>query len=129
MARRRRGLRLGVDLVHVPRLARVFAGARSPHLSEVFAPSELAACATRARPFEGFAARFAAKEAFLKAVQARPDDGIRLREVSVELDASGVPWLRVRGAAARLLRRRGCRATAVSLAHHGDYAVACCVAW
>lgn len=120
-----RAVRHGVDLVHVPRLRDVMA-ANAEFEARVFTEGERAYCRARSDPFPHFAARFAAKEAVLKALHrglstAGPDG--RLLEIEV-VRGHGAPRLATSGLAARAMARAGARAPALSLSHAGDYAMA-----
>jgi holo-[acyl-carrier protein] synthase len=115
-------LGLGVDICDVSRLRRAMA--RTGFRRRVFGEAEARYCARRARPEQHFAARFAAKEAFFKALGFGWSGGLGWRDVAVSNRRSGEPELRVKGAAARLSRKRGVVRSHLSLSHSGDYAVA-----
>ena len=120
-----RVLRHGIDLVYVPRLREVMEG--NPVFEErVFTEGERAYCRAKADPFPHFAARFAAKEAVLKAlrrgISVDGPDG-RLLEIEV-VRTHGAPRLSTSGLAARLVARGGADAPVLSLSHAGDYATA-----
>jgi len=115
-------LGLGLDLVDIPRFAAVLA--RRPSISErLFSPGERAYAATLANPVPSLAARFAAKEAVMKAM------GVGLGafafvDVEVRRRATGEPNLELRGAAARLAAERSVRQWLVSLTHTDALAAA-----
>jgi holo-[acyl-carrier protein] synthase len=90
---------VGLDLVAVATLAPNLQRAR--YLARVFTPAEVAASQGTARPAETFAGKFAAKEAFMKALGAGLRQGICFTDVEVLAEASGQPRLRVIGGAAR----------------------------
>lgn len=118
-------LRHGIDLVHVPRLRTVMES-NSVFEERVFTAGERAYCRSKADPFPHFAARFAAKEAVLKAlrrgISAEGSDG-RLLEIEVVRD-HGAPRLSVSGLAGRALQKAGGARPTLSLTHAGDYASA-----
>jgi holo-[acyl-carrier protein] synthase len=114
-------LSVGIDLVSIPRVEAALRRWGEHFLKRVFAGGEVAYCMTKPNPARSLAARFAAKEAFLKALAARGPGGILLREIEVVVEEGGAPALRVRGGAALAL---GNRKTALSISHDGDYAVA-----
>lgn len=118
-------LGLGVDLVPVSRLASA-RGARFDR--RVFTPAELAHARRSADPDERLAARFAAKEAVMKALGTGWGKGVGWRQIEVRTGRDGAPALRLSGAAARLARRRGVRAWHLSLSHAGGMAVAVALA-
>lgn len=110
---------VGVDLIEIARLERALD--RRPSLAErVFSPGELAYAATRARPGRHLAARFAAKEAAVKALGLT---GLRLHEVEVTGGGDDAPALRLSGSAARAARESGI-VLDVSLTHSRELAAA-----
>jgi holo-[acyl-carrier protein] synthase len=110
---------VGVDLIEVERIERALA--QRPALAErIFSTAERDYAAGRARPGRHLAARFAAKEAAVKALGLR---GLRLHEVEVVGGGDDPPALRVTGSAARAARERGI-ALDVSLTHSRELAAA-----
>lgn len=118
---------VGTDLVSVPRL-RQAVRRRDRLLDRLFTEAEVAECRRRADPAPHLAARFAAKEACLKALQIGWGGGVRWREVEVAGRGREVPRLILRGAAAARAAALGVRETYLSLAHEGEYALAFVVA-
>ena len=118
---------VGTDLVSVPRLRQAVTR-RDRLLPRLFTEAEVAECRRRADPAPHLAARFAAKEACLKALQTGMGGGIRWREVEVEGGGGMVPRLILRGAAATRAAALGVRQTHLSLSHEGEYALAFVVA-
>lgn len=114
---------IGTDLVEVARLEKSLARTKE-FASRVFTAAERRYCEARARPGEAYAARFAAKEAFLKAVGRGILDGIPLAQIEVVNEPSGEPRLVLGPAAAKAMRERGAREASVSLSHAGGNAVA-----
>ncbi len=115
-------LGIGVDLCDADRIRRALA--RRGFRRRVFRDSEARYCSRRARPELHYAARFAAKEAFFKALGTGWGGGVGWRDVSVANARSGGPSLRLQGAAARLSRTLGVARSHLSLSHAGDLAVA-----
>jgi holo-[acyl-carrier protein] synthase len=117
---------VGVDLCEVDRMRRVLA--RTPGFEvRVYTDDEQAYCRARRDPAERFAARFAAKEAVLKAM------GVGLgacafREIEVVRAESGAPSLVLHGAAAGLAADRGIAQWHVSLSHTSTVAEALVIA-
>lgn len=116
-------LRVGVDLVDVARFQERFAG-RDEALGEVFTPGELEYCRSRRRPWEHLAARFAAKEAALKALGSGLAGAMTWRDVEVTRDEAGAPALAIHGAVARRLQAARLAPGQVSLAHTRGQAIA-----
>lgn len=109
----------GVDLIEIARLESALE--RRPGLADrIFSFRELEFAAGRARPGRHLAARFAAKEAALKALGL---GGLRLHEVEVEGGGDVAPRLRLSGAAAAVARERRVSLD-VSLTHSRDLAAA-----
>ena len=114
---------LGVDLIEVERIERALE--RRPSLRErLFTEGELEACASRARPGRHLAARFAAKEAALKALGI---GGLRMREVEVAGGVDRPPRLDLHGSVAVEAERQGVRLE-VSLSHSRELATAIVIA-
>jgi holo-[acyl-carrier protein] synthase len=110
---------IGLDIVEITRWAR----ALDQIQDQTFTAAELAACAERVDRIDALAARFAAKEACLKALNA----GIRgggLRQVEVVADASGAPHIRLSGELADRARHACVERAHVSLSHHEGFAAA-----
>jgi holo-[acyl-carrier protein] synthase len=119
-------LRHGVDLVHVPRLRAAMEG-QTRFEEEVFTEGERAYCRGRADPYPHFAARFAAKEAVLKALgRGLFGEGVdrSLREIEVVRDGGGPPAVRLSGAVLARATRLGLGPASLSLSHDGDTALA-----
>ena len=118
---------VGVDMLEIERMERVMA--RRPNfVVRVFTDEERAYCEKSARPAEHYAARFAAREAVLKALGTGFSEGIGLRDVSVARDGSGRPRAVLAGRAAEMVRERGVREIALSISHTRDVAVANAIA-
>ena len=121
-------IRHGVDLVHVPKLKALLK--ERPQFEErVFTNDERAYCNGFPEPAPHFAARFAAKEATLKAlglgITALGVDA-RLREIEVVRKGTA-PTLVLHGRSAREAERLGVTSSSVSLTHDGDHALAAVV--
>jgi holo-[acyl-carrier protein] synthase len=119
-------LGLGTDLVEIPRFRMVLE--RRPRLAErVFDARERASLAGRRDPVPGLAARFAAKEAVMKALGVGLG-AFALNEVEVARHDGGEPVLRLHGRAAALAETRGVREWRLSLSHTATTAMAVALA-
>ncbi len=117
---------VGVDLCEVERLRRTLA--RTPGFAtRVYTDAERDHCGRRRDPAEGLAARFAAKEAVLKAL-GRGLGACSFRDIEVVRAASGAPSLALHGSAARLAAEHGVTAWHVSLTHTATMAEAVVIA-
>lgn len=117
-------LGIGVDLVSIPRIAGALARWGNRFAARVYTQEEIALCRRRAAPAAAFAMRFAAKEAFSKAMGLGMRQGLRWREIEVAHEPTGKPQLRLQGGSAALCRRLGAGNLHISLSDDGDYAVA-----
>jgi holo-[acyl-carrier protein] synthase len=116
---------IGVDLVKIPRIAAVLERFGDRFKNRIFTPREISACEARAHAAQCYALRFAAKEAFSKALGVGlRRHGIRWQEVEVVPAPSGRPELHVQGKAAQLCAEHGIQGMFVSLTDEGDYSVA-----
>ncbi len=112
---------LGLDLVSIPRFEAFLERRGERGLRRVFTPGELEYCRSLPAPAASFAARFAAKEAFLKAVGTGLS-GLCWTDVEVVRAPSGEPALRLHGGAAERARGRGATTSHLSLSHTGELA-------
>lgn len=101
---------------------------RPSFLRRVFTDDERAYCERCARPAEHYAARFAAREAVLKALGCGFAEGVGLHDVSVATDATGRPRAVLSGRAAKIAAEQGVREIALSISYTRDVAVANAVA-
>lgn len=115
-------LGIGVDIVEIARIRSLIERHQQRFLNRIFTDFEIAFCSARHDPSAGFAARFAAKEAFVKALGTGMSGGIRFHDIQVEGQAK--PLLNITGKALALAQARGMRLTHVSLSHEREYAVA-----
>ena len=115
----------GIDLVDVARIETMIAEHGQRFLDRCFTPAEQAYAdsGTKSRA-ERYAARFAAKEAVLKALGTGWRDGIAWTDIEVVREPSGKPVLSVTGRCAELATRQGIRRWHVSLSHTATHAVA-----
>ncbi|MBI3183041.1 MAG: holo-ACP synthase [Myxococcales bacterium] len=117
-------LGLGLDVCSVERIRRLLEGPRARRfLDRVYTRAEQKACSGRADAVASYAARFAAKEALVKALGAPP--GIRWTEMEVVREG-GVPRFKLEGAAGREVDRRGA-CVLLALTHDAGIAVAAVV--
>ncbi len=115
---------IGLDLVETSRFARP----SRRLLERAFTAAERAYCAGAARPAIHLAARFAAKEAVLKALGTGWSGGIAWTDVEVTRGPSGAPGVKLRGKAAAAAKRLGIRRWRISLTHVRALAAAVAVA-
>lgn len=115
---------LGVDLARASRFARLLAEQKESVLARLFTAQERAYALGMKDPAPHLAARFAAKEAFLKALGLGLRCGMSWQEIEVVRDELGAPSLRLCGQAERLAAERRATTIHLSYSHEGDYAMA-----
>ena len=115
---------IGVDLVQIGRMEKVLKRWEKRFINRVFAVEEITFCNKRAFPPSSFAMRFAAKEAFSKAIGLGMRGGIRWRDIEVFHFPGGRPGLRLHGKASQICRENKIVASHLSLTDEGDYGVA-----
>ena len=113
---------VGVDLMDVARVEAQVGD--EAFLSSVFTPGELDYCRGKRYPAQHLAARFAAKEAFFKALGVDGKQGLPWREVEIRNDESGRPEMRLHGALEKTAQAKKVAAIHLSLSHAGGVAIA-----
>jgi len=114
---------LGLDATEVPRISRLMEQYGGRFIERVFTEGEIAYCSRKARAAESYAARFAAKEAAMKALGTGHANGVVWRDVEV-VRLGGPPLLELHGAAAERFARMGGVSALLTLTHTGDLALA-----
>jgi len=115
---------IGIDVVEIARVRRLLERWGDRFLQRVFTPEEVAYAQRRHDPAEHLAARFAAKEATLKALGTGLSMGVRWREMEVRRARGQRPVLTLAGRTAALGAERGIRRLHVSLTHDAGLALA-----
>jgi holo-[acyl-carrier protein] synthase len=115
---------IGIDIVEVYRIAETLA--RTPRFSErVFTDRERVYCDSKgAAAAQSYAGRFAAKEAFLKALQTGWRGKITWHDIEILSDDQGVPTLNISGEASALFLKTGATRSHISISHTAEHAVA-----
>jgi holo-[acyl-carrier protein] synthase len=114
----------GVDITEVSRIRAAVDRFGERFLHRVFTPDEVRYCISKVNAAERLAARFAAKEAGMKAIGTGLRHGITWRDVEVIRVPGQRPQLRYSGKAAEFARSLGCKRTHLSLSHTADQAIA-----
>jgi holo-[acyl-carrier protein] synthase len=115
---------IGTDIVATARFQRFIAAGNTAIIERLFTPAERSRCERRKDAASCLAARFAAKEAFLKALGTGMRKGISWQEIEVSNNALGKPELILSGKAAEQFQARALISTHLSLSHDGGSAVA-----
>ena len=117
---------IGVDMLEIARMEAVMRR-RPSFVARVFTEDERSYCDASPRPADHYAARFAAREAVLKALGPGFSEGVGLRAVSVRRADNGQPSCILSGRAAEIAKARGVQEVAISLSTTHDEAVATAV--
>ncbi len=115
---------VGVDLAEVARIRSSFDRFGPRFRDRIFTPIEIAYCESKANKYERYAARFAAKEAGMKAIGTGMRKGVRWLDFEVVNRPTGKPTLRFHGVAAAYAERLGAANVALSLTHTSETALA-----
>ena len=114
----------GIDIAEVPRLEQTIQRFGQRFLHRVFTEAEIRYCESKANRVERYAARFAAKEAAMKAIGTGWNHGVAWRDVEVCRQPGGRPTMEFHGKAAEFAARLGAAHVALSLSHTAQYAIA-----
>ena len=114
----------GVDLCEVPRLRQAMERHGDRFKRRVYTDREIAYAESKANRFERYAARFAAKEAGMKALGTGWRGGLGWRDLEVTNLRTGRPTLAFHGKAAEIAERLKVRNVALSLTHTTEQAMA-----
>jgi holo-[acyl-carrier protein] synthase len=114
---------LGMDATEIPRVERVIADYGERFLRRIFTAGEIDYCSARRRAAQHYAARFAIKEAAMKALGTGRSRGVLWRDIEV-VRKGGPPQLRFHGGAARRFEAIGGRSSAITITHTDTLALA-----
>ena len=114
----------GVDLAEVDRIRAAVERYGPRFVERLFTPREIAYVERKANRFERYAARFAAKEAGMKAIGTGWKRGVKWQDFEVANLPSGKPTLRFHGVAAKVAEALGVRNVALSLTHTAELGMA-----
>ncbi len=114
---------LGIDMIEVERVANNI-GKDAGFKELVFSKNEIEYCEKKANKFEHYAARFAAKEAFFKAMGTGWMSGTAFNEIEITNDESGKPEMILLGETAIEVNKKGAIKISVSLSHLKTFATA-----
>lgn len=115
---------IGIDLIEIDRIRQTLARTGARFLERVFTETEQQDCRRERRSEACYAARFAAKEAFLKAFGTGLREHMHWRDIEVRRDALGKPSLHVYGYLSDRCTAHGIRHIHLSLSHSASVAIA-----
>ena len=114
----------GIDIAEVPRIEASIARFGDRFLRRIFTEGEIRYCDSKANRIERYAARFAAKEAAMKAIGTGWNHGVTWRDVEVGRQPGGRPTIAFHGKAAEFAAKLGAVHIALSLSHTKEFAIA-----
>jgi holo-[acyl-carrier protein] synthase len=115
---------IGIDLVMVKRIEEALKRWGERFQRKVFTAYEIDYCLQKRNPAPNFAARFAAKEAFAKALGLGMRRGVHWKDVEVQRGPLGKPLLRLSGRALEICQQEKIEALFLSLTHDHEYSSA-----
>jgi holo-[acyl-carrier protein] synthase len=114
----------GIDIAEVPRIAEAIERFDQRFLQRIYTPGEIRYCDSKANRVERYAARFAAKEAAMKALGTGWNHGVRWRDCEVVRAPGGRPSIVFHGKAGEVAAKLGVKNAALSLTHTSQQAFA-----
>jgi len=115
---------IGTDIVKISRVEELISRYGDRFLKRLFLPAEISYCQSKKRPAIHFAARFAAKEAMLKALGTGLSQGISWKNIEVCRRPGAAPEFSFSGRVAELCRERDINGSMISLSHEQEFALA-----
>jgi holo-[acyl-carrier protein] synthase len=114
----------GIDIAEVARIRQSIERFGQRFLERIFTAGEIRYCDSKANRFERYAARFAAKEAAMKALGTGWNHGVRWQDCEVARPPGGRPTIQFHGKAAEFAAKLGANRAALSLSHTREQAIA-----
>jgi len=114
----------GIDIAEVRRIRQSIDRFGQRFLERIYTPGEMRYCDSKANRVERYAARFAAKEAAMKALGTGWNHGVRWRDCEVVRMPGGRPTIQFHGRAGEFAARLGVKNAALSISHSQEQAIA-----
>jgi holo-[acyl-carrier protein] synthase len=115
---------LGIDISEVNRIREAIERRGEAFLKRIYTPSEIAYCKKYRDPYERYAARFAAKEAAMKALGTGWRRGVRWVDIEVARMPSGQPRINFYGETEKIAASLGVKRILLTITHSGNIAMA-----
>lgn len=115
---------IGTDLVEINRIEKIIDRWGDRFTDKIYSQNEIIYCQNKAYPAVHYAARFAAKESFLKSLGIGLGMGVSLKDIEVINNPQGRPQLNMNERIQRVLEVRGVTAIHISMTHTREYAQA-----
>jgi len=113
----------GIDIIDIPRIKKMTTE-DTRFIEKLFTETEIAYCESKYRKEIHYAARFAAKEAFFKAMGTGWRDGMKWTDISIENDDLGKPEINLQGKTLENFKEKNFENIHLSISHTREYAVA-----
>lgn len=117
-------IRQGVDITSVKRMQQAIERHGKRFIQRIFTPDEASYCETKRMKYEHYAARFAAKEAAMKAFEVRRENRYRFREIEVKRAPTGKPGIYLSQTSRKRFRVPENCQIELSMAHEREFAIA-----
>ena len=115
---------LGIDIAEIDRIEASIERHGRRFLERIFTPGEIAYCERHRHKAERYAARFAAKEAAMKALGTGWGQGVRWLDIEVMRQPEGKPLLKLHGRAQEIALQLGAKHVSLTITHSGNTALA-----
>lgn len=116
-------LGIGIDLVDVRRMEGIIFRWHEKFLRRVFTEREIRYCNNKKNPAQRFATRYAAKEAFIKALYPKGEKGIDYLDIEIN-EKDRRPFIDLKGSVKKASEEKGVKNVFVMLSHDGNYGIA-----
>ncbi len=97
---------IGTDIVNIKRMKKTLSNKNNKFKKRIFSENEIRYCEKKKNPSSFFAKRFAAKEAFSKALGTGIRKGINFKDIDISNDINGKPFIKVKGSTAIFLKKK-----------------------
>ncbi len=114
---------IGTDIIEVPRIKKQLEK-NTGFVKKIFSKREIEYCEPKRMKEQNYAARFAAKEAFFKAIGTGWRGGIQFNEIEILNDELGKPFINLNGKAKEFFKSNKLKSVFVSLSHLKEFATA-----
>ena len=115
---------LGIDMIQIARVAHMLEAHGERFTSKVYTDAEVERCSRRRSPAQEYAARWAGKEATMKALGTGWRNGVRFKDIENYNLPTGKPMIRLHGRAKAIAEQLGATRIHISISHEREYAVA-----
>jgi holo-[acyl-carrier protein] synthase len=113
----------GIDIVEIEQIQKLVEKHGTTFLNKVFTPREIEYCESKPNKYQHYAARFAAKEAVMKALGQSWLQGVHWKQIEVYNDQRGKPQLVLSATSLKIFKEAGFSESALSISHAGHYSV------